>query len=244
MSTRLVYGFHAVASRLSHDPGGVQEICLQAGRQDVRRQKLEQAALAAGVRVVSMEGARLDGLVGHGKHQGVVARVTREAQQASLEPLLERVGPDTILLVLDGVKDPHNLGACLRVADALGAAAVVLPRDRSAGLTATVEKVASGAAQTVPLVYVTNLARSLDDMKECGLRLWGAHEDAELALPQADLRGPIALVMGAEGEGMRRLTRERCDGLLRIPMLGTVGSLNVSVAAALCLYEARRQRAS
>ena len=190
--------------------------------------------------------SRLNGFKGWSdtaKHQGVVARVEPIRMAHSLEDVIAGAGRDALLLVLDGVTDPHNLGACLRVADALGVHAVVSPKDRSAGLTATVAKVASGAAETVPFIPVTNLARALGEMKEQGLQVIGADPSGTESLPIADLTGPLAWVLGAEGEGMRRLTRERCDRLVCIPMLGRVESLNVSVASALCLYETRRQRA-
>jgi 23S rRNA (guanosine2251-2'-O)-methyltransferase len=241
--TQLIFGFHAVHARLRHHPDSVLEIFVHAGRHDPRLRDLLAAAQACGARVVLVEVQRLQGLVGHGKHQGVVARVEPIRMAYTLPDLIAAAGAQALLLVLDGVTDPHNLGACLRVADALGAHAVVAPKDRSAGLTPTVAKVASGAADTVPFIPVTNLARALEEMKEEGLQVVGTDQAGAESLPDADLTGPLAWVLGAEGEGMRRLTRERCDRLVRIPMLGRVESLNVSVAAALCLYETRRQRA-
>jgi 23S rRNA (guanosine2251-2'-O)-methyltransferase len=241
--TQLIFGFHAVHARLRHHPDSVREIFVHAGRHDPRLRDLLAAAQARSARVVLVDAQRLQGLVGHGKHQGVVARVEPIRMAYTLQDLIAAAGAQALLLVLDGVTDPHNLGACLRVADALGAHAVVSPKDRSAGLTPTVAKVASGAAETVPFIPVTNLARALEEMKEQGLQVVGADQAGAESLPDADLTGPLAWVLGAEGEGMRRLTRERCDRLVRIPMLGRVESLNVSVAAALCLYETRRQRA-
>jgi 23S rRNA (guanosine2251-2'-O)-methyltransferase len=176
------------------------------------------------------------------RHQGVVARVTPLAARHSLDDVLDGVAAAPLLLVLDGVTDPHNLGACLRVADGAGAHAVVAPKDHAVGLNATVSKVASGAAETVPYLMVTNLARTLGELKERDIRIVGTSDDAPATLYQADLRGPVALVLGAEGKGMRQLTRKTCDELVRLPMKGAVESLNVSVAAGVCLYEALRQR--
>ncbi len=240
---QLIFGFHAVHARLRHHPDSVREIFVHAGRHDARLRDLVAAAQERGARVVLVDAERLQGLVGHGKHQGVIARVEPIRMAHDLEDVIAAAGAQTLLLVLDGVTDPHNLGACLRVADALGVHAVVCPKDRSAGLTPTVAKVASGAADTVPFIPVTNLARALGEMKEQGLQVIGADPSGAESLPTADLTGPLAWVLGAEGEGMRRLTRERCDRLVCIPMFGRVESLNVSVASALCLYETRRQRA-
>ena len=240
---QLIFGFHAVHARLRHHPDSVREIFVHAGRHDPRLRDLVAAAQERGARVVLVDAQRLQGLVGHGKHQGVIARVEAIRMAHDLEDVIAAAGIQALLLVLDGVTDPHNLGACLRVADALGAHAVVSPKDRSAGLTPTVAKVASGAADTVPFIPVTNLARALGEMKEQGLQVIGADPAGTETLPVADLTGPLAWVLGAEGAGMRRLTRERCDRLVCIPMLGRVESLNVSVASALCLYETRRQRA-
>jgi 23S rRNA (guanosine2251-2'-O)-methyltransferase len=240
--TLLVFGFHAVNARLRHHPDSVVEIFVHTARQDPRLRDLLASAQARGARVVAVDAQRLQGLVGHGKHQGVVARVSPVQQSATLEEVVAAAGKQALLLVLDGVTDPHNLGACLRVADALGVHGVVAPKDRSAGLTPTVSKVASGAAESMPFVPVTNLARALGELKDLGLQVIGADATGPESLLQAELTGPLAWVLGAEGEGMRRLTRERCDRLVRIPMLGTVENLNVSVAAGLCLYETLRQR--
>lgn len=185
---------------------------------------------------------RLERMLPGVRHQGVACSVTEERRSLDLEDVLDTITGPALLLVLDGVQDPHNLGACLRVADAMGAHAVIAPKDRAVALTPTVEKVASGAAETVPYVMVTNLARALDTIKEREIFVVGAEGETELSLPSVDIAGAVALVMGAEGTGMRRLTRERCDVLIKIPMYGTVESLNVSVAAGICLYEARRQR--
>jgi 23S rRNA (guanosine2251-2'-O)-methyltransferase len=185
---------------------------------------------------------RLDGFYGGGRHQGVVARVEVKSLSHSLDEILDRVQGPPLLLLLDGVTDPHNLGACLRSADAAGVHAVILPKDRAAGITPVVHKVACGAVQTVPLFTVTNLARTLRLLKEAGIWLYGAAGDAGQDLYASDLQGPIALVLGSEGGGLRRLTRELCDYLVSIPMAGSVASLNVSVATGVLLFEARRQR--
>jgi 23S rRNA (guanosine2251-2'-O)-methyltransferase len=194
------------------------------------------------VRVIAVDIQRLDGLTGHARHQGVAARVAARAAINSVEAVLDNVAGDPLLLVLDGVQDPHNLGACLRVADAFGVHAVIAPKDRAVGLTPVVSKVASGAAESVPYVTVTNLARTIRELQERGIWVAGADGTAESALYDARLDGPLALVLGAEAEGLRRLTRETCDLLVRIPISGTVGSLNVSVAAGICVAEACRQR--
>ena len=241
MTKAVVFGFHAVTARLRHGASSVKEILFDAQRRDPRARRLMEAAAAAGVKVQSVPGARLNELAG-GRHQGVVALVEPMAASATLDGVLDAAGETPLLLVLDGVQDPHNLGACLRAADAMGAHGVVAPKDRAVGITATVEKVASGAAQTVPYVVVTNLARSLREMQERGIWVIGAAQHADKPLHGCDLRKGSALVLGAEGEGLRRLTAESCDELAAIPMAGTVESLNVSVAAGIALYEARRQR--
>jgi 23S rRNA (guanosine2251-2'-O)-methyltransferase len=244
MADNFIYGFHAVVSRIRQDAKSVAEIYLHRERQDPRSRELLQLAEEHGVRIIFMERQRLDGMVGNDKHQGVVAKVAAAREYHDVFDVLEGLKEPALLLVLDGVQDPHNLGACLRVADAMGAHAVVVPKDRAAGLNATVRKVASGAAETVPLVTVTNLARSLREIKEAGVWVVGTAGEAQSDLFTAKLDGPTAWVMGAEGEGMRRLTRETCDQLVRIPMFGSVESLNVSVASGICLYETRRQRAA
>jgi len=236
-------GFHAVVARLRTDPGSVREILVDVARRDARLRDLLAQARELGVRVSTVDEKRLDGLAGGGKHQGVVA-LTRPGRRAlELEDVLDGAGEPPFLLLLDGVTDPHNLGACLRTADALGVHAVVVPRDRSAGMSPVVAKVASGAAESVPLIAVTNLVRAMEQLKEAGVWLYGADEHGQDSLFDLRVSGAAAWILGAEGQGLRRLTRERCDLLVRIPMLGRVESLNVSVAAALCLYETRRQRA-
>ena len=237
-----IWGFHAVGSRLRQNATAVKEIYLDPARVDRRAKDLAQAAEDLGVRVMGMEHARLDGMTGHASHQGVVARVEAPKQYQDLDSILDALTEPALLLVLDGVQDPHNLGACLRVADAMRAHAVIAPKDRAVGLNATVAKVASGAAEVVPYVTVTNLARSLRELKERGVWVVGADSAAPAGLQQSKLDGPLAWVLGAEGSGLRRLTAETCDQLVRIPLLGSVTSLNVSVASGICLYETRRQR--
>lgn len=239
---RFIYGFHAVSARLRWRAAGVREVYLDRARQDARARDLARVAEERGVRVLLVDGARLDGMAGHARHQGVVARVEPQSAPGDVHDVLDRIAEPALLLVLDGVTDPHNLGACLRVADAMGVHAVVAPRDRAAGITPTVEKVASGAVESVPFVAVTNLARTLRELKERGLWILGADPRGERDLYSMKLDAALAWVLGAEGEGMRRLTREHCDELARIPMLGAVESLNVAVSAGIVLAETRRQR--
>jgi 23S rRNA (guanosine2251-2'-O)-methyltransferase len=238
---RVVFGFHAVLARLRADPKSVVEIFLDETRKDARGKDLVAIAERAGVRVMRVPTKRLDGFYGGGRHQGVVARVEVKNVADDLNQILEQV-KNPLLLVLDGVTDPHNLGACLRVANAAGAHAVIAPRDRAAGITPVVSKVASGAAEATPYLMVTNLARTLSEIKERNIWVVGADERADKTLYEADLPQSIAWVLGAEGEGMRRLTRESCDLLVRIPMRGEVESLNVSVSAGICLFESVRRR--
>ena len=243
---RNVFGLHAVAALLEHEPGRVTRLWVLASRKDARLNRLVDLARKRGVPINESTRVELDSLAEGARHQGVVAAYAGESAplgEADLERLLDAVqeGP-ALVLVLDGVQDPHNLGACLRTADAAGAHAVVAPRDRAVGLTPAVLKVASGAAESVPFVQVTNLARTLRALKDRGLKVVGAAGEAEQSVFAADLSGPLALVMGGEGGGLRRLTREQCDALVRIPMAGAVESLNVSVAAAVSLYEVVRQR--
>jgi 23S rRNA (guanosine2251-2'-O)-methyltransferase len=241
---RHLSGFHAVTARLRVQPESVQMIYVAAARHDRRARDLIERAQAAGVAVHAVDEARLAALSGNDKHQGVVAVVDATAMPRTLDEVLDGLAEPALLLVLDGVTDPHNLGACLRSADAFGAQAVIVPKDRAVGVNATVAKAASGAADTVAVVSVTNLARSLRELKEYGVWIIGADAAGTESLFDADLSGPIAWVLGAEGSGLRRLTRELCDRLVHIPLQGTVDSLNVSVAAGLCLYETRRQCAN
>jgi 23S rRNA (guanosine2251-2'-O)-methyltransferase len=244
-SHKVLFGFHAVGVRLKTAPKSVIEIYYEPTRRDMRMRQFLDRAREAGVRLIEADGLRLAKLAGSHGHQGVAARVEALAQVHSLDELLEKLeaeGTVPLLLVLDGITDPHNLGACLRVADGAGAHAVIAPKDHAAGINATVAKVASGAAETMPYFMVTNLARTLGELKERNIWVIGTSDDAPKTLYQVDLKGPTALVLGAEGEGMRQLTRKTCDELVSIPMHGAVESLNVSVASGVCLYEALRQR--
>lgn len=240
--TRLIYGFHSVNAKLRQDPEAVKEVFVTQSRQDGRARDLVRLAQSSGVRVLLLDATRIDAMVGHVHHQGVVARVAGMQRQLKLADVLDDLVEPPLLLVLDGLQDPHNLGACLRVADAAGAHAVIAPKDRAVGLNATAIKVASGAADTVPYVVVTNLARALRELKERNIWTVAADADAPQGLYDIELKGPLAWVLGAEGSGLRRLTRETCDQSAKIPMLGSVESLNVSVASGICLFEARRQR--
>jgi 23S rRNA (guanosine2251-2'-O)-methyltransferase len=241
-ASRLIYGFHAVTAKLRHDPGAIKEIIVDAARQDARARDLLKHAELQGVRVIAADGKRLDGMLPGARHQGVAARVEGGRQVAHLDDVLDTLEEPAFLLVLDGVTDPRNLGACLRVADAAGVHAVIAPKDRAVGLTEVAVKTASGAAESVPYVMVTNLARTLRELKERDICVIGTAGEAAEDLYQASWPQATAWVLGAEGEGMRRLTRETCDQLVRIPMHGAVESLNVSVAAGVCLFEARRRR--
>lgn len=241
-ANEFIYGFHAVQSRLRSHAESVNELYVDVERKDQRVRNLLELAEQLKVRILPVDRKRLDGMVGNDKHQGCVARVAAIKLAVSIADVLDVLTEPALLLVLDGVQDPHNLGACLRLADALGAHAVIAPKDRAVGVNATVRKVASGAADVVPFIPVTNLARSLRELKDAGVWIMGADGEAEQDLFSAKLSGPVAWVMGAEGEGLRRLTREHCDVLVRIPMFGSVDSLNVSVASGICLYETRRQR--
>jgi 23S rRNA (guanosine2251-2'-O)-methyltransferase len=242
MSHKILFGFHAVTVRLKTAPETIGEIHVDASRRDQRMRGFVERAKEAGAKLVESDDARLCSLCGSARHQGVVARVTPIARSNSLDDTLDAIEGPALLLVLDGVTDPHNLGACLRVADGAGAHAVVAPKDHAVGINATVAKVASGAAETVPYFMVTNLARTLGELKERDIRVVGTSADASKSLYDIDLGGPVALVLGAEGSGMRQLTARHCDELVRLPMRGAVESLNVSVASGICLYEALRQR--
>jgi len=240
--SRIIHGFHAVTARLRQNADSVRELYLDTQRKDPRARDLLKLAQANGVRIIQVDGKRLDGMTGNARHQGVVARVDAARKVQHLDDVLDTLTEPALLLVLDGVQDPHNLGACLRSADAFGVHAVIAPKDRAVGINATVEKVACGAAETVPYITVTNLARTLRELKERDIWVVGMDSDAETNLYDVQHKGGLALVLGAEGEGMRRLTRETCDQLTRIPMQGSVESLNVSVSTGICLYEARRMR--
>jgi 23S rRNA (guanosine2251-2'-O)-methyltransferase len=241
-SAKVLFGFHAVGVRLKTAPRSIIEIYADPSRKDARMRQFLARAAEAGVRVIEADGMRLAKLAGSHGHQGVAARVEPLAKSNSLDDLLDSLETPPLLLVLDGVTDPHNLGAYLRVADGAGAHAVIAPKDHAVGVNATVSKVASGAAETVPYFMVTNLARTLGELKERSIWCVGTSDDAPRTLYQADLKGPMAWVLGAEGSGLRQLTRKTCDELVSIPMRGAVESLNVSVASGICLYESLRQR--
>ncbi|HQW20147.1 MAG TPA: 23S rRNA (guanosine(2251)-2'-O)-methyltransferase RlmB [Rhodocyclaceae bacterium] len=240
---RFIHGFHAIIAKLRHSPDDISEIFIDRQRQDARARDLVKLAEVHSVRLIQADAARIDGMAGgNARHQGVVAQVSGTQRVLKLDDVLDTLDEPALLLVLDGVQDPHNLGACLRVADAAGAHAVIAPKDRACGLNATAIKVASGAAESVPYITVTNLARTLRELQERDIMTLGAAGEAETDLYAVDQRSSLAWVLGAEGDGLRRLTRENCDQLARIPMLGSVESLNVSVASGICLFEARRQR--
>ena len=254
-SLKTLFGFHAIGVRLKTAPQSVIEIHFDASRRDARMRQFVDKAREAKVMLTESDGLQLARLCGSHGHQGVVARVKAVQIATSLDELLEDLEAKqadlppaqrypALLLVLDGVTDPHNLGACLRVADGAGAHAVIAPKDHAAGINATVAKVASGAAETVPYFMVTNLARTLNELKERNIWVVGTSDTASKTLYDLDLKGPVALVLGAEGDGMRQLTAKTCDELVKIPMQGAVESLNVSVASGVCLFEAVRQRAA
>ncbi|MFN3587227.1 MAG: 23S rRNA (guanosine(2251)-2'-O)-methyltransferase RlmB [Moraxellaceae bacterium] len=241
----VIYGLHAVQAYLDRQPEGVLEVFLLKSRDDERLNRLVQALRPLGLTLQWRERAQLDELAGDSHHQGVVARVREvpPGDEHALADFLDALGEPPFLLLLDNVTDPHNLGACLRSADAAGVQAVITPRDKSASITPVVRKVACGAAEVLPFFQVTNLARCMVMLKERGIWLLGtALEEGAQSLYDASLTGPLGIVMGAEGSGMRRLTREHCDSLVYIPMAGSVESLNVSVATGVTLFEARRQR--
>jgi 23S rRNA (guanosine2251-2'-O)-methyltransferase len=242
---RMVYGFHAVGARLRQRPESIRELWVDRGREDPRMRTLLLLAKDKGIRAQQVPVDRLDGMLPGVRHQGVACAVPGDEPVPDLDEVLDALqarGETPLLLLLDGVTDPHNLGACLRSADALGVHAVAAPKDRAVGITPVVEKVASGAVETVPYVMVTNLARTIEGLQDRGLAVVGLADKADAELWAVDLSGPLALVLGAEGTGLRRLTRERCDRLARIPMSGSVETLNVSVATGVCLYEVSRQR--
>ena len=244
MKGDISFGIHAVSALLDADSGSVRRLLVAEGRSERRVKALVDTARERGIPVKTLPRARLDDLTGGGVHQGIVAESAplQAGNESDLEKLLEATDGTKLFLVLDGVTDPHNLGACLRTADAAGVQAVIAPKDKSAPLNATAIKVACGAAQSVPYIQVTNLARTLQLLQQYGIWITGTAGEAEQDFYQADLSGPMALVMGAEGKGMRRLTREHCDQLIKIPMAGQVSSLNVSVATGVCLFEIVRRR--
>jgi 23S rRNA (guanosine2251-2'-O)-methyltransferase len=242
VTTKTLTGFHAITSRLRQRPETVHEIYVDAERNDGRVKELKDLAKRLNVRVIPVDMKRLDGMTGGVRHQGVVAQAEPVNMPQFIEDVLEGISEPPLILILDGIQDPHNLGACLRVADGAGAHAVIAPKDRSVGLTTAAIKVASGAAEAIPYIVVTNLARTMRDLKDKGIWLVGADDSAPESIYKAKIDGAVGMVLGAEGEGLRRLTKESCDLLVSIPMMGTVDSLNVSVASGICLYEARRRR--
>jgi 23S rRNA (guanosine2251-2'-O)-methyltransferase len=242
MARKVLYGFHAIGVRLKVAPQTVRELQYDPARRDQRMRAFVKRAEEAGAKLREVSDKQLHDLARSPQHQGVVALVEEIKHTKSLDDLLDGAEGAPLLLLLDSVTDPHNLGACLRVADGAGAHAIVAPVDHACGINATVAKVSSGASETVPYFMVTNLARTMNELKERGIVLVGTSDQADKSIYDTDLTRPVALVLGAEGEGMRRLTRDTCDELVRIPMQGAVESLNVSVASAVCLYEAVRQR--
>ena len=239
---RLVYGFHAVMARLRQRADSVREVYLDSGREDARARSLLALAREHGVKVQQLPGDRIDGMLPGVRHQGAACVVNADERAPDLDDILDNLAEPPLLLLLDGVQDPHTLGACLRSAAAMGVHAVVAPKDRAVGITPVVEKVASGAVETVPYLMITNLARTLTGLRDRDIFLVGLAGEGDMLLDEVSLGGPLALVLGAEGTGLRRLTRDRCDVLASIPIGGGVESLNVSVATGICLYEARRQR--
>lgn len=243
MTHDIVYGIHAVRALLDRQPERIAELLFEPGRKNARLMSLRASAEREGIVVREFDGARKQRWES-ATHQGVVAVVVaaRVRDESWLAATLPRIADCALVLILDGVTDPQNFGACLRSADAAGVDAVIIPKDNSVGLTPVVRKVACGAAETVPVVEVTNLARCLKRLQGAGIWLVGADGGAEKSVFDTDFCGPVGLVMGSEGKGLRRLTRKTCDFLARIPMRGTVASLNVSVATGICLFEAVRQR--
>lgn len=244
MARKLVYGKHAVAALMDRDPAGIQELWLQAGRDDAIGARARLLAEDHGISLHAVPRATLDRMLEGARHQGIAVRYrdTGGSRRLELDELLAGLGDAALLLVLDGVQDPHNLGACLRSADAAGADAVIVPQRRAVGLTPAVRKAACGATERVPLVTVANLAQALERAARAGVRLYGAVANAGIPYTEADFSGPCAVVLGGEGSGLRRLPARLCEQMIHVPMRAGAESLNVSVAAALCLYEARRQR--
>lgn len=242
MSFELICGIHAVWGRLKKYPASIVEIYLLQTRQDKRILELQTAAALQNIPIVFRSHPELDKMCSAVSHQGVAAKAETVSLPAHIDDVLDALAEPALLLVLDGVQDPHNLGACLRSADACRAHALIVPKDRAVGLTPAVRKVACGAAESIPFFAVTNLARTLRELKDRGIWVLGTAAEGAQELGTIGLKGPVAWVLGAEGEGLRRLTRETCDELIRIPMMGAVESLNVSVAVGICLFETRRQR--
>jgi len=245
MSQDLLIGIHAIEAALNYDADNIVELYVETGSHNARVKELAERAREIGIKPHARDRAALDRMTGGARHQGLVARYRAPAPlaESELPKLAEAAGANALFLVLDGVTDPHNLGACLRSAEAAGVIAVIVPKDRAVGMTPTVRRASAGAADRVPMVAATNLSRTLKTLKDAGVWLVGLVGDVEQSLYAVDLKGPIAVVLGSEGEGMRRLTREACDFLAKIPMRGDVESLNVSVATGIALFEVLRQRA-
>lgn len=242
--SQIIFGFHPIISQLRQSSRSIQEIYLDNERNDPRTKEILELAKENNIRVLMIDRTRLDGIAPQSKHQGVVAKIIPLViPYKTVEDILEsNLTEPAFFLILDGVEDPHNLGACLRVADGMGVHAVIAPKDRAVGLNATVRKVASGAAESVPFIVVTNLARTIRELKNRGVLVIGTAEDGTESIYETSFKGPIAVVLGSEGNGLRRLTKEVCDFLIKIPMLGAIESLNVSVASGIVLSEIRRQR--
>ena len=239
----VLVGFHAVGARLRKDPDSLVSVYVDRERRDKRMVEMRKQLEEAGVRVMLADHARLSGMVSREiPHQGIVAMAREIETGMSFDELMDQIGPDSLFLILDGVTDPRNFGACLRSADAAGATAVIIPKDRSASVTPAAAKAAAGAAESIPVVQVTNLAAAIVELRDAGVTVVGAAGETDKTIYDYDHTGAFAWVMGAEGPGLRQLTRKRCDGLAAIPLLGSVESLNVSVATGICLYEAVRQR--
>jgi len=244
MSGELLFGIHSIDAALTHDPTNILELYFEANSENPRVRELSERARELGLKPHARDKAALDRMTGGARHQGAVARYKAPPprNESDLAALVEQAGNDALLLVLDGVTDPHNLGACLRSAEGAGVTAVIVPKDKAAGITPTVRTASAGAADRIAFFAVTNLARTLKNLKQQGVWLAGLAGDATQDFYRLDFKGPLAIVMGSEGEGMRRLTRESCDYLAHIPMRGSVESLNVSVATGVALFEALRQR--
>lgn len=239
---RIIFGFHAITSRLKQSPASIKEIFMDAARHDQRARNLIQLAENQKLHITHCATTKLTNLAGNDHHQGVVAVIDATQHVIDVDDLLDTLTEPARLLILDGIQDPHNLGACLRIADAFSIHAVIAPKDRAVGLNSTVHKVSSGAADTVPFIAVTNLSRTLKELKQRGIWIIGTAGDAEHDLDHFKITEPVAWVFGSEGKGLRRLTRENCDFMVRIPMSGQVGSLNISVSVGICLFETHRQR--
>lgn len=240
----LIYGIHAVQTALLKTPQSIVEVWIDANRADKRMAQIHERVKKNGMLLHEVSRHELDRILDGVNHQGVIAHceLPRVLEEAQLYALIDGLNKPALLLILDGLQDPHNLGACVRSADGVGVDAVIIPKDKSVGVTPVVAKVASGALNNVPLIQVTNLARTMEQLKKAGIWIVGMDGKGDQTLYQVDLTLPVAIALGAEGSGLRRLTKEKCDFLVKLPMIGVVESLNVSVASGICLYEALRQR--